>query len=150
MNFILLLTLICLQGPVELDNVPTPVKQSLQVHGDRYEISRRMNPFYLRGDFNGDGRPDFVVLVKERKSEKEGFAFCFAGVRKPEIVGAGQMIALEGGVRGDDFKGLDVWGIEPKWKRKPLRDAVYLEQAEGGSGWLFWQRGKIVWEQGGI
>ena len=56
--------------PVEIDNVPFPVSKCLQPEADRLEISRRMNPFYLRGDFNGDGKLDYVVLVKERKSGK--------------------------------------------------------------------------------
>jgi hypothetical protein len=29
----------------------------------KYELSRRINPFYLRGDLNGDGKIDVAVLV---------------------------------------------------------------------------------------
>jgi len=45
------------QGPpVEIDNVPFTISACLQPESNRFEVSRRMNPFYLRGDFNGDGK----------------------------------------------------------------------------------------------
>ena len=107
-----------------------------------------MNPFYLRGDFNGDGQLDYVVLVQERGSEKQGFAFCFAGAKKkPYIVGAGTAIALEGGVRGDDLSAFDLWGIAESWSIKPKKDALYLARAESGSGVLIWNGTRMVWRQ---
>jgi hypothetical protein len=149
-----ILLLLTIQGqlpPVELDNVPTLISKCLQTKADRLEISRRMNPFYLRGDFNGDGRLDYVVLVQERKSEKQGFAFCFAGANKrPHIVGAGIAIALEGGVPGDDFTLINLWGVAESWSRNPKRDALYLATAESGSGVLIWNGTRMIWSQLGI
>jgi len=137
--------------PIDLDNVPFAVSACLQTEANRLEISRRINPFYLRGDFDGDGKLDYVVLVQNRKSEKKGFAFCFAGAnRKPHIVAAGQAIALEGGIRRDDLSAFDLWGVAESWSKKPKKDALYLERAESGSGILIWNGVRMIWRQLGI
>ncbi len=146
--------LFAIQGqkpPVDLDNVPTSILECLQPETDRLEISRRMNPFYLRGDFNGDGQLDYVVLVQDRKSGKQGFAFCFAGTKmKAYIVGAGNSIALEDGVRRDDLSTFDLWGVAESWSKKPKKDALYLARAESGSGILIWNGTRMIWRQTAI
>jgi hypothetical protein len=38
-----------------------------------------LNPFYLRGDFNGDGKPDVAILVKNKTPGKLGIAICHNG-----------------------------------------------------------------------
>lgn len=155
MRIVLYILFLCaIQGqqpPVDLDNVPTPILGCLQPEANRLEISRRMNPFYLRGDFNGDGKSDYVVLVQDRKSGKQGVAFCFAGIkRKTYIVGAGNAIALEGGVRRDDLSAFDLWGVAEAWSKNPKRDALYLAKAESGSGILIWNGTRMVWRQTAI
>ena len=121
---LLLLFVAAQQPPVELDNVPLPVSKCLRGNGKALDINRRVNPFYLRGDFDGDRKTDFVVLVQDRQSKKEGFAFCFAGNPKAHIVGAGNSIAVEGGILVDNFSELDIWGVADGWSLKPLRDGV--------------------------
>lgn len=149
-SFLLFLSGSAQQPPVDLENVPLPVSKCLQASDKTVEISRRINPFYLRGDFNGDGRSDFVILVQEQESKKKGFAFCFAGSMKAHIVGAGNPIALEGGITRDDLSAFDVWGVASAWSKSPARDAVYLEQAEAGSGMLIWNGRKMIWQQTSI
>src|SRR5262249_6198198 len=120
----------------------------LQPEADRLEISRRMNPFYLRGDFNGDGKLDYVVLVQERKSGKQGVAFCFVGTkRKAYVVWAGNAIAMEEGMPDDDIDGVDVWGVAEVWSKNPKRDALYLARAKSASGVLIWNGTRMVWRQ---
>lgn len=138
------------QPPIDLENVPLPVLKCLKGTGNTLEVNRRINPFYLRGDFNGDRRMDFVFLVQDRKSKKEGFAFCFAGSAKGHIVGAGKPIALEGGILGDDFSELDNWGVAEGWSTKPKRDGVYVAKAEAGSAVLIWNGRRIIWQQTSI
>ena len=37
----------------------------------RFLICERVNPFYLRADFDGDGKPDFVVLLETADRHEE-------------------------------------------------------------------------------
>ena len=69
-----------------------------------------MNPFYLRGDFKGDGKIDLAVLVKQRSSGKLGIAIIHGGMSKVAILGAGLVI----GNGDDDFKWKDYWQVYPK------------------------------------
>ena len=40
--------------------------------GKKYDLSFRMKPSYLEGDFNGDGKMDTAVLVKESSTGNLG------------------------------------------------------------------------------
>lgn len=42
--------------------------------GKKYDLSFRIKPSYLKGDFNGDGKMDTAVLVKEHSTGKIGIA----------------------------------------------------------------------------
>ena len=63
-------------SPGSISNVPDTVKKALTnvSAGRKYDLSFRMNPSYLEGDFNGDGKMDTAVLVKERSTGKIGIA----------------------------------------------------------------------------
>jgi len=43
-------------------------------YAKRYQLSAHLNPFYLHGDFDGDGRSDSALRIKERSSGKNGIA----------------------------------------------------------------------------
>lgn len=118
------------------------------------EISLRINPFVLRGDFDGDGRTDLAVMIKNTKSKKEGIAFLFSGAHKPIIVGAGQ----DFGNGGDDFSWLDLWYVEDKathqrgYYEKAVTlnaDGLVVAKAESASALIYFRAGKLVWQQQG-
>jgi hypothetical protein len=44
----------------------------------RVSLSMQVNPFYLRGDFDGDSRPDYAIAVKGLKSGKMRVLVCTA------------------------------------------------------------------------
>ena len=71
----------------------------------KYEISYRMNPFYLRGDFNRDDKIDVAILVKQRSTGKIGIAIINGANDKVTILRAGTSI----GNGGDDFEWMDSW-----------------------------------------
>jgi len=69
----------------------------------QYALVAHLNPFYLHGDFNGDGRTDVAVLVKNKESGKIGVAILHSGARSAIILGAGR----DFGNGGDDFRWMD-------------------------------------------
>jgi len=58
--------------------IPVRIKsciESRQLSG--YKIDPRVNPFYLRGDFDGDGKPDFAVtIIIQTGRSPSGLAMC--------------------------------------------------------------------------
>ncbi len=40
------------------------------------EITMGKNPYYLRGDFDGDGRPDYAVAVRGKLTKRLGVLIC--------------------------------------------------------------------------
>lgn len=118
------------------------------------EASARINPFVLRGDFDGDGKGDLAVLIKNKDSKKEGIVFLFRQKTAPLIVGAGH--ALSNG--GDDFAWLEVWQVEDKgslqhsYHEKSLRlkaDGIVVAKEGSASALIYIKGAKAVWQQQG-
>ncbi|MGK5061863.1 hypothetical protein [Janthinobacterium sp. LB3P112] len=116
------------------------------------EVSARMNPFVLRGDFDGDGKGDLAVLVRNKDSKKAGIAFLFRQNMVPLIVGAGH--ALSNG--GDDFAWLEVWQVEDKgslqhsYPEKSLRlkaDGIVVAKEGSASALIYMKGDKAIWQQ---
>jgi hypothetical protein len=114
-----------------------------------------MNPFYLRGDFNGDGKIDVAVLVKQRSTGKLGIAVVHGATDKVTILGAG--VAIGNG--GDDFEWIDSWRVYSK-DRVPRKagevslphlhgDAFLVEKSEAASALIYWNGKRYVWFQQG-
>jgi hypothetical protein len=141
----------------QLHHIPEPVERAI-VHGPlakKYEVSFRLNPFYLRGDFNGDGKIDVAVLVKQRSTGKLGVAIVHGGTSKVTILGAGTAV----GNGGDDFEWMDTWQIYAKTgvasggdgKNAPhLRgDALLVGKSETASALIYWNGHRYIWLQHG-
>ena len=65
--------LACLARAEEPD-LPPRVAECMKHAGPSFEIDYRLNPFYLRGDLDGDKKPDDAVLVK--KGPNRGIVIC--------------------------------------------------------------------------
>ena len=119
-----------------------------------YELSFRVNPFYLRGDFIGDGKADIAVLVKQRSTGKFGIAIINGATDKVTVVGAGNAI----GNGGDDFEWMDTWQLYSKGRAiheadrsvPHLRsDALLVGKSEAASALIYWNGKRYVWFQQG-
>ncbi|HEU4814796.1 hypothetical protein [Janthinobacterium sp.] len=118
------------------------------------EVSARVNPFVLHGDFDGDGKGDLAILIKNKDSKKEGIVFLFRQKTAPVIVGAGHVLSNG----GDDFAWLEVWQVEDKgslqrsYHEKSLRlktDGIVVAKEGSASALIYIKGGKAVWQQQG-
>jgi hypothetical protein len=53
---------------------------------ERFEPSPRLNPFYLRADFDGDGRPDYAILMIDKAAKKEVVVILLSSVHGYKII----------------------------------------------------------------
>ena len=106
----------------------------------KYELSHRINPLYLRGDLNGDGKFDVAVLVKQRSTGKTGIAIINGATDKVTVLGAGTAI----GNSGDNFEWMDSWEIYSKDRMdsgtsapKLRGDALLVRKSEAASALIY-------------
>ena len=133
-------------------DIPEVVKKAITNALPEYELSFRVKPFYLRGDFNGDGKTDVAALIKQRSTGKCGIAITSGGTEKVTILGAGTSI----GNGGDDFEWMDSWEICSR--DRPARrtsvpklhgDALLVSKSETASALIYWNGKRYVWLQEG-
>ena len=135
-------------------NVPETAKDCMERHHvlDTYELSGRINPFYLRGDFNGDGRLDYAVLVIQKSTGKRGIYMCVGTAAY--ILGAGKSFHRSDGYDFTDFN-FEAWTLYPRRTviRSPeegpaprLRgEAILVQWPEAGSGIIYWDGKAFVY-----
>jgi hypothetical protein len=119
-----------------------------------YELDAHLNPFCQRADFDGDGKLDFAVFIRERSSGKIGIAFIHHSTGALYIVGAGKS-----GAHGDDYAWVDAWRVFDKGvvgqgasEEKPPKlkgDALLVFKTEAASAILWWTGSTYRWYQQG-
>jgi len=142
---------------VQEQNIPRRVSRifSMKRLDQTYEFSFSINPFYLRGDFNGDAKFDIAVLIKEKYSQKSGIAIFHAGSDEVFLLGAGKKI----GAGGDNFDWLGKWmvyeeitvsqGVEETPPPTLLGEAVWVEKPESAGALIYWDGETYQWYQQG-
>jgi hypothetical protein len=119
-----------------------------------YALDSWINPFYLQGDFNGDGSRDTAVLIREKRTEKGGILIVHGAEDRSFVVGAGSPI----GNGGDDFSWMDAWfvyvrgvvGQSAHAEEAPptMRgDALMVIKTEAASGIIYWTGAEYAWYQ---
>ena len=138
-------------------DIPDVIKRAITTSSfaKNYDLSFRINPFYLRGDFNGDGKIDVAALVKQRSTGKVGIAILHGEAEKAIILGAGTAI----GNGGDDFEWMDSWQVYSKDRvtleggKKTLPhlrgDALLVSKSEAASALIYWNGKHYLWLQQG-
>jgi hypothetical protein len=141
----------------QLHEIPDAVERDIANSSlvQKYDLSFRVKPFYLRGDFNGDGKIDIAVLVKQRATGKMGIAIIDGATNNVTILGAGVSI----GNGGDDFEWMDSWQVYAKERARHaagetgvsrLRgDALLVSKSEAASTLIYWNGKRYVWLQQG-
>ena len=141
----------------QLHDIPEAVERAIKKGPlvKEYDVSFHVNPFYLRGDFNGDGKIDVAVLVKQRSTGKLGIAVIHGGKDKVTILGAGVGI----GNGGDDFEWMDSWrvyskdrttrGVDETTVPRLHGEALLVAKSESASALIYWNGKRYVWLQQG-
>ena len=117
------------------------------------EISIRLNPYVLRGDFNGDGKPDLAIFVSHAITKKQGILILFQA-KSPQLLGAGKSF-LDG---DDNFSWIDYWHVEDRgskhgnYKGNTVHlsaDGLMVAKDASSSGLIYMRNGKPRWLQYG-
>jgi hypothetical protein len=136
------------------DDIPVAVRRAIASESlaKDYDVSFQVKPFYLPGDFKGDGKADIAVLVKQRSTGKLGIAIINGATNKLTVLGAGTAI----GNGGDDFEWMDSWEIYPKDRVTSGRsvpklhgNALLVSKSEAASALIYWNGRRYVWFQQG-
>jgi len=119
-----------------------------------YAINTSLNPFYLRGDFDGDKIMDYALAVIEGKTNKKGILIYHPRTKKYFLAGAGT--AIPNG-QDDDYLWMSVWqvydkknigtGVDQTAIAKLKGEAILVEQLESSSGLIYWTGKEYVWYQ---
>jgi hypothetical protein len=137
-----------------LHDIPEVINRALTngLLAKKYEVCFHLNPFFLPGDFNGDGKTDIAVLVKQRPTGKLGIAIISGATDKVTVLGAGSVI----GNGGDDFEWMDSWHVDSKGNAASRRsvpklhgNALLLSKSEAASALIYWNGKRYVWLQQG-
>jgi hypothetical protein len=122
-----------------------------------YSIRTDLNPFYLKGDFDGDKKLDYALSIVEKTTDKKGILIYHTGTRTYYIIGAGKSLANGNG--GDDYEWLDAWkvysdknveiGVGETDKIILKGEAILAIKVESASALIYWTGKEYKWYQQG-
>ncbi len=147
------------QTPSEF-NVPEKIDLMLTTgpFAVAYSISGRINPFYLRGDFDGDGKPDCAILVTSKENQSRGIAIWLSSQKRIIVLGAGKPFKVSGQFISD-LNFIDFWQV---YEKKPVEqapeagppphligEAILAGKSEAADGLIYWTGKQFAWYQQG-
>ena len=143
------------QGPSLADQLPAWATKpwAAASAANQIELFGGINPYFQRGDFDGDGKPDLAILVRRKSSGKIGILFLHRNA-PPVLVGAGRSF----GNGGDDFAWMNLWSVQDRSTLQRSRDdpvpkvraeALAVAKEGSASARIAWREGKYTWQQQG-
>src|SRR3989449_10794819 len=107
----------------------------------KYDLFLGLNPYFIRGQFDGDTLLDVAVQITEKATGKRGIAIIHATDSSVHIIGAGTPF----GNGGDDFTWLWVWRAEPRRAPPELgpggRELPLIRQTKPAGGMIWGNSG---------
>ena len=161
----LLLCALTLPRPSYPQNIPSeniPQQLSLQLGTGQfaklYDLDASINPFYLRGDFDGDGKTDYAIRIKSIATHEAGIAIWMSSRHRFVVLGASRPFKMNDGTI-TDFRDLDVWqvygrrpvekGVDAGPPPRLLAEAILAGKSESASGLIYWTGHSFRWYQQG-
>jgi hypothetical protein len=145
---------------VDYQNVPDDVRDAIGLgqFSETYDLDGSINPFYLRGDFDGDGKADYAFRIKSKADHSSGIAIWLSSLRRFVILGAGKPFEFSGSIAAN-LNFLNTWtvygkraierGVESGSPPHLIGEAILAGEREGASGLIYWNRKSFVWYQQG-
>ena len=126
-------------------NVPDGLSACLKARPE-LEINTSINPYYISGDFDGDGFTDIAVQVETSKDQRPGILLCLAK-RDSALVGASNPLPWKEDVLPfDDWmlirKGTKRLSIYPQLKF----DTLGWFNGDGRGVFIYWDGIKFDWQ----
>jgi hypothetical protein len=145
---------------IEIENIPDEALEAVEQgpFAQSYSLDGTMNPFYLRGDFDGDGKADYAFRIKSKHDGALGIGIWLSSQRKFIILGAGVPF-LVAGSKASDLSVLNTWqvydkktverGVEAGSPPRFIGEAILVGKRESASGLIYWTGKRFVWYQQG-
>ena len=121
---------------------PIDAEARLRVAVPAVDMLHTLRPCFLRGDFDGDGTPDFAIQVRDRATGKVGIALEHSSTHEWFITGAGHRMSSG----EDDFDWMDSWRVVPNSVRRK-GDAIMAEKSSSATGLIYWTGREYKWFQ---
>ncbi len=145
---------------VDYENVPDELREAIGSgrFSEMYGLDGSINPFYLRGDFDGDGKPDYALRIKSTSTHSIGIAVWLSSLHRFVILGAGIPFKFSGSTATNlDF--LNTWevygrkpveqGVEAGPAPRLIGEAILAGKRESASGLIYWNGKSFSWYQQG-
>lgn len=102
-----------------LEQLPNTFKNAAKSDVVTYSIKEDINPFYLEGDFNGQGTLDVAVCIFAPITGKQGILIQHGEDRSFAVLGAGLTFN-----NMDNFNWMDVWKV---YREKTAERTIFSE-----------------------
>jgi len=127
-------------------------------------LDTSINPYYLRGDFDGDKKPDYAIWMRRNVAEVAGVVVC-AGNGSIHLLGSGITKGEKfSDMEHDDFMPVHFqWEVSTKQEMDELKtwkcnvpdpfpkienESMKLRWREGESTFIYWDGKKYQWTEG--
>jgi hypothetical protein len=99
---------------------------------DSLPVLRAINPFFLRGDFNGDGELDIAFWVQNHETQERGVAILHSTLDRLHVFGAGQSLPEPQGSESTAIN-VDAWHLVSRGtvESHPYSDIPAIGLTEG-------------------